>query len=323
MGFQGLPVAPDINTRIATDVQVDHIWHDFFTQLVAKLQSPQAQFTLPYPYLSPIRMVGRDVPTGFLKVEDSTTSVTALSWAIAAQTVAINLQTTGQVLGVSGQAFASAGGGTAIGVLAWAGDGQQFVPPVAPATLYGIQALVLQQWDNITGATRTVGIQCLFSNRVNAGLPPLRGLGSNRYAAGAIAVEISSQSPSSAGEACGWGVGISFSAVSMAQPAAGISGVGIDMSLVPLANMNVGLLMAQGVSINQGTISFKYTGTKWQLLNSGVEIFAINNSGAPIFDGPTSSSATAGAASALPATPREYLSVTTTVGPGKIPVYAN
>lgn len=165
------------------------------------------------------------------------TTTLAIETAALSGYVGFNGPTGKYAVGVRGTAFLTVGAGnTAWGVVteAWTAPGIQ-------GTLIGIEPAIIQQ--NNANSSTARGIDVVFKDRPDGAAATTSALGSNLFNAKAVAVAITSQTPSATAEYCGWTKGISFEAGSISRSVAQARAHLIDFYDATIDNASVNPLI--------------------------------------------------------------------------------
>lgn len=150
-------------------------------------------------------------------------------------------------------------GGTIWGVSIEAWTGDQEGPPTGPVgehILDSIEAAVISQYDKNTQPL--IGVNSVFKNRPDTRVnsTPFLGKGGNKYNVASWAYWISSQQRSSAGEFCGWSIGLKFDAHSLDRTVDS-KAIAIDMGDISNPDDCDMFKFPDGTFQNSGKVAFK------------------------------------------------------------------
>ena len=128
-------------------------------------------------------------------------------------------------VGTVGRAFSTSRGGNSL----WGVVTEAINFPSASGNVIGLEAAVVNMSHDNRGAL--YGIDVVYKNRLDVNLPvPIAHVGENRFNQHSVALHVSAQPRSGAGDYSGWQTGIKFAASSFDRSAEVPYAVGIDYS---------------------------------------------------------------------------------------------
>ena len=134
--------------------------------------------------------------------------------------------TNAAAVGTVGRAFSTSRG---INNTVWGVVTEAINFPLASGNVIGLEAAAVNMSHDNRGAI--FGLDVVFKNRMDSTVPePVPRVGENRYNQDSVAIHISAQPRSPAGEYSGWQTGIKFAPASLDRSAGVPYAVGIDLS---------------------------------------------------------------------------------------------
>jgi hypothetical protein len=179
-----------------------------------------------YPLLLAASLGAAATPGDFRVVVDEPRGVRSEDAAVHGFTLLNQGAANAAAVGTVGRAFSlSSGEHNAL----WGVVTEAINFPGARGHLVGLEAAVVNMAHHNSGVVR--GIDVVFKNRMDVSfVEPLPAVGENRFNDRSVALHVSSQPRSPAGEYSGWQAGIKFAAWSLDRSASVPYAVGIDFS---------------------------------------------------------------------------------------------
>ena len=147
----------------------------------------------------------------FVYAGNTVTSTTFLENTALSGGILLDGPTNKYVVGAAGRALIVSGTGN----IAWGMVTEAWTYPTIEGILIGIEPAIIQQNNANTSVGR--GIDVVFKNRPDGAAATTSALGANLFNNKAVAIAITSQTPSINGEYCGWTKGISFETGSLSR----------------------------------------------------------------------------------------------------------